>query len=803
MSAPGKVDPPNSFMYDVIGTQRFITVVTTGKPCGKRSRINQEVLEIKSDGNVIVGDARIVLVETPESLLQVLQSLHQCQYIMPDFVPELLDEDGFQIITQGEYRVRFPNADGRPQQDAAGQYVVSLNDNPNVWRFGSWRVLDRDIDPLTPDLYQCSLDEWVDHANKLLPGVKTAPKVFWPSSKTRVQLIGGSPASSLNGHLWVDCDATLELDCNAFRDRMRVRSVLRGMSWETPRKSRQTGEVLLGKGTHRTLFDLSVWTIHRIIYAGAPTACAGVEVIPAQGWDSPGTPIDLESAMPPLIEQEIADYARIIGLNAKLVVEDGKARLAVNDNRSMTLTSELEFGDGLVMTISQFRSDGKYLMGEKYRCQAMFRESSSLNGIVRKFAGGRVMHHDNGTGVTYWLRDDVENMFDPIDGPNIVPFSEFMRASPEFFYSWRGILMKGWLYALVATPGSGKTAVALYISVMMALGRNIAGRETHPGRVLYLCGENPRDVRMRMEMMLLHYGIDVGELDGRIYFTRRPFAIDQTEPLRRFHEDVQAHGPFDFCVIDTGPAHASTDDENDNRAMHDLAMSMRKLMAPIGMPCTIALMHPAKGAEKGALLPRGGSSFTGSIDGVLCLWREAPGKPSELFAHNQKYRHEHFEPLMFDLMSIEHPTIKDNFGYPVKSVVAELGKKSTEEKIEAEFYSEMIREQLLPFIAAIEHDCEWIGIGKSGTTANNPFKKSWFSHPQYPVVLRGADDDVKRVTYSTIDEMINEGLLVHEKRKQKEGQRERDFPLGLWLTDKGKAALRSGPDLGVPEEDKE
>ena len=65
-------------------------------------------------------------------------------------------------------------------------------------------------------------------------------------------------------------------------------------------------------------------------------------------------------------------------------------------------------------------------------------------------------------------------------------------------------------------------------------------------------------------------------------------------------------------------------------------------------------------------------------------------------------------------------------------------------------------------------DIPRIGIGKSGTTANNPFKKSWFSRPQYPVVLRGADDDMKRVTYSTIDEMINEGLLVHEKRKQKE-----------------------------------
>ena len=661
------------------GSRRFVTVVTSDTPCGKRSRIVGEELEVKSLGFVVTGRARIVRVDTPTELLELLTSLTEHQYVTPDFVPKLLDIESFAIVAQSDHEGRFPDTAGQPQRDPSGDYLVSLNDNPEVWHFGSWRILDRDVDPLTPEQYRCSFDDWLEHADRLLPGVKLAPKVYWPSSKTRVRLIGDAAASSLNSHLWVDCSATANLDCNAFRDRMKLRSVIRGMAWETPRTSRQTGERLTGKGTHRTVFDLSVWTIHRIIYAGPPTLAPGIELVPAAGWSEEGVPIDLAAALPTIRPAELDEFKRITRLDAEVQVHNGQQRLVINDGDTMKPDSEVELADGNAMSISQFQSDARYSTDTKYRCQTMFRESSSMNGILRKFDDGRVMHHDNGTGVTYWFGQGAY-LLTQCREPNIMSFDEFMGMTPEFNYIWRGILMKGWLYALVASPGSGKTAVALYLSVMAALGRSVAGRETHPSRVLYLCGENPQDVRMRMEMMLLHYGIDLWELHDSIYFTRRPFAIDEVTQLAQFIEDVEAHGPFDLCIIDTGPAHSQADDENDNREMHKLAMAMRELMAPIGTPCTIALMHPGKTPTKDQLLPRGGSSFTGSIDGVLCLWRDSKDKPSEMFAHQQKYRHEHFNPLFFDLRRLEHPTIKDNFGYPVCSVVAELGVESSGRK---------------------------------------------------------------------------------------------------------------------------
>jgi hypothetical protein len=197
-------------------------------------------------------------------------------------------------------------------------------------------------------------------------------------------------------------------------------------------------------------------------------------------------------------------------------------------------------------------------------------------------------------------------------------------------------------------------------------------------------------------------GLSVDALHGRIFFTRRPFAIDDGLQLARFASEAVAHGPYDLMFIDTGPAHSSADDENDNRAMHDLAIAMRELMAPLGMPCTIALMHPSKGATKESLLPRGGSAFVGSIDGCLCLWRESGDSTTELFAHGQKFRGRHFEPMYFDLKPVNHPTALDNFGDPIGTVIAAPGDKPEGEQDESAGLPKGVQEAISMLEAAIE-----------------------------------------------------------------------------------------------------
>jgi phage/plasmid primase-like uncharacterized protein len=267
----------------------------------------------------------------------------------------------------------------------------------------------------------------------------------------------------------------------------------------------------------------------------------------------------------------------------------------------------------------------------------------------------------------------------PITSSNVVPIKEFMDEGVGISYVWQHILARGWLYAMTANPGSGKTSVCLYMSVMMALGKELMGKKTMPCKVLFLCGENPQDVRLRMEVMLLEMDLDINALNGQIYLTRRPFAIDDKVQLARFSAEAVSHGPYDLMVIDTGPAHSSAEDENDNRAMHELAIAMRNLMEPLGKPCTIALMHPHKSPTKETLLPRGGSAFVGSIDGCLCLWRESGETITELFPHGQKFRGRPFNSMYFDLQPVDHPTALDNFGDPIGTVIAVPGDKQEDD----------------------------------------------------------------------------------------------------------------------------
>jgi hypothetical protein len=252
-------------------------------------------------------------------------------------------------------------------------------------------------------------------------------------------------------------------------------------------------------------------------------------------------------------------------------------------------------------------------------------------------------------------------------GSNIVGIEEFLAKMQPPDYVWHRVLQKGCLYAFTAKWGHGKTAVMNTVAMHVAAGRALAGHQITQTRVLYLCGENPADVQLRASAAAMRFGIDLDELRGQLYFTRRPFAIDSPAELKKFVREASVHGPFGLVVIDTGPAHSSSEEENDNREMHKLAMAMRDLMTPLGNPATVALMHPTKEATRENLQPRGGGAFSGSIDGELCGWAD---QGVVEFFHRTKFRGPGFDPISFHLERVELPGMVDNFGEPVVTVVA-------------------------------------------------------------------------------------------------------------------------------------
>jgi RecA-family ATPase len=182
-------------------------------------------------------------------------------------------------------------------------------------------------------------------------------------------------------------------------------------------------------------------------------------------------------------------------------------------------------------------------------------------------------------------------------------------APPDYLIE--GIARKRFLYSFTGQTGSGKTAICLRIAAHVALGLSLANREIDPGRVLYLAGENPDDVRMRWIAMSERMGLD----DAQIYFIGGRILI--SENLDHLRDEALGIGGADLVVVDTSAAFFEADDENDNTKMLAHAHLLRSLTGLPGAPCVIAACHPTKGASNDNLIPRGGGAFLNEMDGNL------------------------------------------------------------------------------------------------------------------------------------------------------------------------------------------
>jgi hypothetical protein len=777
-----------------------ITLLKSIKPAvvAKRfSKASDGAVKKQGVANVYEGACHTVRASGVDDLVEVLHHVTSSTdiCIIPGSFAGAVDDEQFDLVTEKTLAELAGSFIG----DVAGG-VHTINDRRVAARLkrginpSEWLLLDADNpEGIPPEWAAMDIPQRLAMLEPLLPGVSRCERIELRSSSARV--VNGTDAPGKASHAWVRVDRPDLIEMA--KASVQVRMVTAGLSFPSPRYSRKIAGKVIGH-EHRTVIDLSVWTTGRIVFNARPVLGEGMDGYNVADPDirvvnRGAGPLRLAWAEQLPNRADLSDYTAKTGqaLSLKVTQQEGRVSVSVEQQGMLTLETEIT-SKGVTKPLREWLEGIE--AGGKLRCEAPFRASESEAALIRKTDSGHVLVYDVGNQTTYHLTPDITDCFgDETAGdkhtPNIMPIQAAFAEPLNLDYVVQHILVKGWLYALTANPGSGKTAVSLYMAAMLALGKPFMGRKTVPCKVLFLCGENPQDVRIRTEVMLLDMGIPLEDVTDRIYFTRRPFAIDNKIALIGFVNDVQQHGPFDMMFIDTGPAHSKADDENDNRAMHELAIAMRDLMGPLGMPCTVALMHPVKNATRDNLLPRGGSSFTGSIDGALCLWREGQGSPSELFPHRDKFRGQHFAPLWFDLAQATHPTARDNFGDEVQTVIAKPGQRELPAVDVPEFLSGRIREDLLDFIAAVEAAGEWIGTSTNGPAANNPFRKSWTVHPAYPACLLNADEAVKRVAYREINEMVTEGLLVREARAVKPDQRQRDWPNGVWLTQKGREAL--------------
>lgn len=291
----------------------------------------------------------------------------------------------------------------------------------------------------------------------------------------------------------------------------------------------------------------------------------------------------------------------------------------------------------------------------------------------------------NGGDVSDWLAaggtgDELAKIMEAtpaigLESRLIVSSADFIAGFVPPDYLIDGLAQRRFIYSLTAPTGTGKTAVALLLAASVALGSQVGEYQLEQGRVVYLAGENPDDVRMRWLAMAEAMGFDIETIP--VHFLPGVFKL--SEITARIRSEIEKIGPVALVIVDTSAAYFEGSEENANVEMGLHARRMRSLVEMPGGPCVLVACHPVKNAPLDNLLPRGGGAFVAEVDGNLTLSKS----DQVVTLHWQgKFRGPDFSPISFRLASATSERLRDSKGRKIPTVIAEA--LTERERTEAE-----------------------------------------------------------------------------------------------------------------------
>jgi hypothetical protein len=263
---------------------------------------------------------------------------------------------------------------------------------------------------------------------------------------------------------------------------------------------------------------------------------------------------------------------------------------------------------------------------------------------------------------------------EPPRAPRLLSSAAFVRDFVPPDYLVNGILQRRFIYAITGRTGEGKTAVCLRIAAHVAEGLPLNGAAVSQGRVLYLAGENPDDIRMRWIVLMEQMGIDENEIavdfvDGRFNISEIPSHILSAASQREYA----------LVIVDTSVAFSQSIDENDNVEQLHHAQALRGLIDKLsGGPTILVCCHPPKNASDDNLQPRGGGAVIAEFDGNLTCKRTET--VTEVH-HQGKFRGPDFPPAHFILEGATTARLKDSRGNLIWSVFAKPASEQDQEEI--------------------------------------------------------------------------------------------------------------------------
>ncbi|WP_441253407.1 carbohydrate porin [Bradyrhizobium sp. 613_E4_N2_2] len=218
--------------------------------------------------------------------------------------------------------------------------------------------------------------------------------------------------------------------------------------------------------------------------------------------------------------------------------------------------------------------------------------------------------------------------------------------------------------ASMGWPAITSPAFRAWRNLRRCMSQPFGSIEVEKGTVIHAAGENPTDVQARWLGVTQEMGIDPDTMD--VHFINGVVKISENVANIEAEVATKKLQPT-LVIVDTVAAYFEGDDDNDNVQMGNYARLLRSMTNLPGGPCVLALAHPTKRAADDDLIPKGGGAFLNEVDGNVALRRNGQVIAFEALG---KFRGPSFEPVHFELVTVQHPKLRDTKGRAIPTVVA-------------------------------------------------------------------------------------------------------------------------------------
>ena len=199
----------------------------------------------------------------------------------------------------------------------------------------------------------------------------------------------------------------------------------------------------------------------------------------------------------------------------------------------------------------------------------------------------------------------------------------------------KGLLGAGQFTVLYGASNTGKTFVALYLAMAVALGIDVFGRRCRQGAVVYLACEGGHGISNRIAAYRQHHGIPDDAPFAVIPCAAdlRSSSADTSELIALIRAAAEQMGvPVALVVVDTVSRAMAGGDENSSADMGGFVKNCDHLRQETGAHL-ICIHHSGKDESKGA---RGHSLLRAAVDTELEVTRDAASKISIMRVAKQR-----------------------------------------------------------------------------------------------------------------------------------------------------------------------